>query len=555
MRFKLLSFLVSFLVVEAVADFYVSSNGKDTARGTVSDPFATLGRAQKAVRGVNHGLKKDLTVHIAAGTYYLDKPLTFTSLDSGSNGHRVIWKGESANGGVKISGGIQIKNWSLYDSRRGIWTAKTPVGLQSRHFYVNQNHAQRARQALSRDALTVATNGYKISDDSSAHFLLTTKGIETGEIRGINSFTDRIIPIDHADGSTLVMASPAFENNIIGYDTIQGPFADKGFYVENVLAFLDEPGEYFLDAKAGKIYYKPQLGTKPSAEYLVLGKLEQLLVIAGTYDSPVHDITFQNLNYMHTTWNLPSTNLGYADQQTGGYIGLNKTYDEFEASRPFWYQVPGSVQVSAASNIKFTNGSMVAIMGGFGIGNDANAHSSGLGLGAKDIEISGMYFSQTGANSITVGGIQADAHHPPDPRMVNENNLVTENIIRDTAQTITSAAGILITYTTHTEVSFNDLSLLPYSGIAWGYGWGSNDKGDVPEYENRGLYRYQPVYDTPTILKDGLIMQNIIHDFGRMHTDLAGIYTLSASPNTKIIGNCIFTETEESSGTGKCLSE
>ncbi|KAG5767739.1 hypothetical protein H9Q72_004503 [Fusarium xylarioides] len=549
MRFNLFLFFPLLLGVEATENLYVSPAGRDTARGTISDPFATLGQAQKAVRRINGKLPSDLTVHIAAGTYYLDIPLTFTSVDSGSNEHRIVWKAETTNGGVKLSGGIPVKSWSLQDPSKGIWTAKVPRGLRSRHLYVDQKHAQRARQLLDRSALSISANGYEISSDSSTSFLLTTKGIENGEIRGINSFTDRIIPIDHISGSTLVMASPAFQNNIMGYDTIQQPFADKGFYVENVLDFLDEPGEYFLDANAGKVYYKPEPGTKPSDQYIVLGKLEQLLIVAGTYSSPVRSITFQGFNFMHTTWNLPSTDLGYADQQTGGFIGLNKTYPEFEGSRPFWYQVPGSVQVSAASGIKFTNGSMVALMGGFGIGNDANAHASGVGLGTSNIEISGMYFSQTGANSITVGGIQADAHHPSDPRMVNHDIVITENIIKDTAQTITSAAGILVTYTTGTVISSNDLSSLPYTGIAWGYGWGSNDKGGVPEYENRGLYKYQPVYNTPTVMKQGLIERNLIHDFGRMHTDLAGIYTLSASPDTYIIGNCIFTDTDESSGT------
>jgi hypothetical protein len=73
---------------------------------------------------------------------------------------------------------------------------------------------------------------------------------------------------------------------------------------------------------------------------------------------------------------------------------------------PFCYrwQVPGSVQASAASKITFTEGSMVALMGGFGIGNDPNAHTSGVGVGAKNIEISKMFITQTGSNPITVGG-------------------------------------------------------------------------------------------------------------------------------------------------------
>jgi hypothetical protein len=34
-----------------------------------------------------------------------------------------------------------------------------------------------------------------------------------------------------------------------------------------------------------------------------------------------------------------------------------------------------------------------------------------------------------------------------------------------------------------------------------------------------------------------------------MHSDLGGIYTLSASPNTNLTGNCVLTEIEQSVGT------
>lgn len=326
--------------------------------------------------------------------------------------------------------------------------------------------------------------------------------------------------------------------------------------MENVLAFLDEPNEYYLNSTTGTIYYMPPTGVDPNQQYLVLPRLEQLLVVSGSYDAPVHDVTFQGFNYMHTTWLLPSSDIGYSDQQTGGFMGLNTTYTEFdfESSRPVWWQVPGSVQVSAAHDVTFTNGSMTAIMGGFGIGNDWNAHTSAVGLGAKGIEISGVFFSQTGGNSITLGGIQAAAHHPNDSRQINEGNLITENTFFDTAKHITDSCSILVTYTKGTVISHNDISFAPYSGICYGYGWGTNDAGGNPNYYYRGpdggLYRYQPIYQTPTVMRDGVITKNLIYEFGLQHTDLGGIYTLSASPNTSLEGNYIYSGNTNMSGTG-----
>jgi hypothetical protein len=76
----------------------------------------------------------------------------------------------------------------------------------------------------------VRINGYQVFNDQ-AQFLLTTPGIEHGEVRGINSFTDRYVPIDSiGPNNTLIMAQPAWQNNIIEYDTIIFPFADNGFF-------------------------------------------------------------------------------------------------------------------------------------------------------------------------------------------------------------------------------------------------------------------------------------------------------------------------------------
>ena len=58
---------------------------------------------------------------------------------------------------------------------------------------------------------------------------------------------------------------------------------------------------------------------------------------------------------------------GYVDQQTGAYLGENKTFPQFEATRPTWDQMPSAIQVSAAKNIVFSGGSYTQLGGG-GVG-------------------------------------------------------------------------------------------------------------------------------------------------------------------------------------------
>lgn len=309
------------IVVATFTEIYVSPRGSDIFLGTKLLPFKTLERAQKAVRAVNGNMRADVTVHVAPGTYYLDEPLKFTAADSGSNGHRVIWEGKDAD----ISGGYTmqtifplrlityfwyrkvVNGWTLYDRKKGIYSARVPVGFQTRHLFADQKHAQRARQAVNRTWFETFEDGYHIVD-KQAEYLLTLPGLEQTEFSALNSFTHRFTLVDRAGtNKTLYMKQPSFHLNNIGYDSNFEPYGDWGFYIQNALAFLDEENEYFLDSKEGRLYYKPPAGKDINKMHIVLGKLEQLLILYGTYDKPVHDLTFKGFNYMHSTWSKYSS--------------------------------------------------------------------------------------------------------------------------------------------------------------------------------------------------------------------------------------------------------
>ena len=203
--------------------------------------------------------------------------------------------------------------------------------------------------------------------------------------------------------------------------------------------------------------------------------------------------------------------------------------------------MPSAIQISAAKNIILSGGNVTQIgAGGIGIGNDANAHVTGVGLGATNIIVKDSYFSQIMGNSITAGGIRADAHHPSDRRMLNSNIEISGNIFYNVSSLFSSTVPILATYVQSSTISHNDIYITPYSGICLGYGWGSNDAGGSSEYVKRGLYKYQPQYSTPTIMQNNRIDGNLIHGYGYSHTDLGAIYTLSKSPSTYITNNYAF---------------
>jgi hypothetical protein len=389
------------------------------------------------------------------------------------------------------------------------------------------------------------TNSSMLWDSSEYDWIMEVGDLDGAEIRAVQAFTDRVAPIERVLDREMLMTRPSWDNNIIGYDTFSNP---DGFYnvefltwIQGALSLLEEGGQYYLDSENGTVYYIPLDGEDMETLDAWLGVKEALVAVGGTYDEPAHDIAFEGISFAHTTWLKPGEGYGYVDQQTGGHIGENTTYPEFEATRPHWSQMPAAIQISAAHDISFTGGNYTQMGAcGFGIGNDDNAYISQLGLGAKNVSVVGGYFTQVMGNSIMVGGIQANGHHPSDARMINSHITISENVFWNTSSLISSTVPIMFTYVQHSTISNNDISNVPYSGMTHGYGWGSNDAGGSPEYIRRGLYNYQPLYDTPTVMMNNRIEGNIVSNYGTGHADLGAFYTLSKSPSTYFVNNYAF---------------
>ncbi|KAK4212150.1 xylanase A [Rhypophila decipiens] len=533
----------------AAADVFVSPGGADNNAGTSDKPLKSLPAAQKALRDLlARSPNENITVNLAPGVYPLSAPLVLTEKDSGNNGASVNWVGP----GAVISGGIEVTGWTVESN--GIYSAKVPVGVKSRNLYVNGKAANLARRKVNRGDLRYTSTSITWSN-SGLDWLSSTKGIDKAEMRWISSFTDRYSPIQSVKNRELVMKQNSWFHNNWGYDHISKPNADFGVWVQNALALLVEGGQFFLDSAAGKVYYKPLAGENIATSKAYLGVLEALVTVGGTsYGSPAQNIYFKDISFAHTTWNQV-TDIGYIDQQTGGNIcETNRNYDRsnFESARPWWCQMLSAVQVSAAKNIGFSGGNYTQLgAGGIGIGNDPNAHLSGVGLGASRVAVRDAYFTQIMGNSITAGGIRPDAHHPPDNRMINQYIDITGNIFYNVSVLYSSTVPIFAAYVQYSTITNNDIDYTPYSGICLGYGWGSNDAGGSQEYVNRGLYKYQTKYTTPTISRNNLIQGNLAHRYGYGHTDLGAYYTLSKSPDTYLTDNYAY----DASGFGTYTDE
>ncbi len=532
----------------------VSPTGNDNAAGTPQAPFRTLQRAQQAVRLVNG--RHNVTVQLDDGTYRLQRPLIFTAKDGGLNGNRVRW--EAAPGAHPVlSGAIRITGWKLFNPQRQIYVANTPLHLDSRQLWVNDKLAPVASIEIPRSSVAFTMQGMILKDPKYA-YLARLPEQNRLEVDEAGFFTNRFAPVEKVFGDTLTMQQPAWDNNLWGYDTIEAPYHPElsHLYLENALEFLTQPGQWYLDPAAGKLYLRPPAGADIGSMDVELPRLTVLVSIGNSLAAPVEDLEFRGIRFSHTTWLGPSTNQGYASQQSGSYLAGEDLFypkdpletcahgcPDFESRRNQWSQMPASVQVSAAQRIVFDR-DIFAHLGQYalGIGNDSDATLSGTGLGASDITVRACVFTDDAGGAILAGGVRRDAHHPSDPRQTDRDLIVLDNRIYAVSKDYQDNSAILSTYVSDPVILHNDISDVPYDAIDIGYGWGIQDPGGNANYRNYMLgYRFpqNPVYRTPTTYHDAVVANNRIHDAKQLFHDGGAIYNLSASPGTLITENYI----------------
>lgn len=543
-----------------VTTFHVAPGGDDAGPGSSAQPFRTLTRAQAAVRQVNKD--HDVTVELATGTYGLDQPLVFAADDGGQGPHKVLWK--AAKGATPlISGGLPVTGWTLHDAERGIYVADTPKGLDSRQLWIDGVAADRPALEIRHDDITFTAQGFVLKNPALAA-VATVQNPARLEVEATGIFTDRYSPVERIDGTLVVLKQPAWDNNSWGYDTLNRPFMPEQsrLFLVNAPEFFGKrvewhlsQNQWYIDPAAGKLYVKPWQDGDIQHMSVVLPRLEVLVAVGGTPDRPVRNLEFQGLRFSHTSWMGPSRATGYANQQSGAFLKEGtplrpadawKTCGwgcpEFESMRQKWDQIPGAVQVSAASHIVLRN-NVFSQLGqvALGIGNDDNAHLTGIGLATEGVQVLGNRFAVIAGGAIMAGGVRLDAHHPADPRRINRDLTIADNVITDVARDYKDNAAVLATYIDGAAILHNDISDANYDGIAIGWGWGYNDAGGNRNYrESQKGYLYNPVFDQPTTLRNMRVEGNRVHGVKKWFFDGGAIYNLSANPGTVIRNNHIF---------------
>lgn len=309
--------------------FHVSPQGNDSNPGTASRPFATIERAQRAVRAVDRS--DPIQVWLYQGTYYLDSPLTFEREDSGTSEAPVTWS-TWKDDFVTLSGGRRLDcHWTSHAN--GIMKTMVPEGLDFTQLFVNGERQIRARFP-NNDPSKPGRSGY-----------LTAIGSIPRETKDpypdpnidmtFSSEAPRGVRFDPASFTTKKWSEPqeaeihifqqAYWGNLqwkikhidrstnaiwfgqggqqIGAKWDSDPArVGKGsrFFIENVLEELDAPGEWFLDKHTRILYYYPQPGMNLSAALIEVPWLESVIRFSGSQDAPVHHIRIKGVRFAHT---------------------------------------------------------------------------------------------------------------------------------------------------------------------------------------------------------------------------------------------------------------
>jgi hypothetical protein len=534
----------------------VSPQGDDAGDGTPARPLKTLARAQQAVRAVN--AQANVVVMLGDGVYRLTEPLHFAAADGGQAGATVTWQAAPGASPV-LAGSVRVTGWKLHEASRHIYVADIPLGADPRQIWVNDRLMKRASLEIPRSAVEFTSEGITLLD-AKYDYLARLPAQQRLEVQSTGWFSNRLSPVQSVLGRRLLMQQPAWDNNTWGYDTLNAPVgADTAhLYLNNSLAFMTEPNQFYIDPIVGKLYLRPDRDVEPQRMRVELPRLQYHVAISGTRATPVRDLAFRSIRFSYTSWLGPSSNEGYAGQQSGAFLTGHTPQRprdaisscrwgcrEFETRRNDWSQMPAAIQVSAAERVVFDRVSF-AHLGqiALGIGNNDDAHASGIGLGARSIEVTRSVFSDLAGGAIMAGGISRDAHHPSDPRMANRDLVIANNRICGVSQTYMENSAILSTYVDGALILHNDISNAPYDGIDIGWGWGMNDAGGSAVYHSarRGYYDDPAnlVYDTPTLHRRVVVAYNRIHDIKHVFHDGGAIYNLSASAGTMIAENYIF---------------
>lgn len=518
------------------ADFHISPSGKAGATGTQDDPFATLQEAMAATKALTTPVDT-ITWWLFGGIHRMTDSVFLTPEmnQGGKFAFRLkAWPGTDP----VVSGSVPVTGWTPYVGR--IWKAKLDKPWRSRQLFVNGQRAIRARtepypagfEPVYKDG--ALDNGIRYGMIDLGHPDKDPKNWKHPErIQAVMHFQWKMMSVPvksiQAEGPVydhglITMADKAWWSANLYHDSVKvdgkmttqpgmWSFWRVSFF-ENAMAFLDSPGEWYLDESEQMLYYIPRPGEDMNTATVELPVLERMFTCAGSAGTPVQNIMLDGVTFEHTTWMQPEGEWGYVSDQSGFFAASDKNIVNTTGHVQYVQRTPGSFRFRYAENVSIQNCTFRHI----------GAVALDFGPGCKNNLVDHNTFEDISSAAIQLGGVGPEDAHPSDPAMIVEHNTVTNNTITYTAQEYVDAAAIFAGFTAHSDISFNHISHTNWSGIAMGWGWGLLDPSGYPGIGTAKWHEWGH-YKTPTPNSHNRITYNRIEHFIEDRWDGGMIYT------------------------------
>ena len=496
-KLDLAALLVVALVAHSLhgATFHIAPGGDDSNSGSAARPFATLQRAQRAVRALKQAGKLDepVTVSLHGGSYPLREPVVFDSQDSGTATAPITYAAAPGERPV-LKGGRRIAGWRKFSDR--LWVVDLPEvkagAWRFNQLFVNGESQSRARlphQGFSRVAGcpdgTIKTGYHKGSqrfEFKPGDIRADWTNLQDVEVIVYHFWTDSHLLIKSVDSASNLVTFAYKAGKVFTDD-----FTTNGarYVVKNVFEGLDAPGEWYLDRHTGALYYMPKAGKEMSQVEVVAPELPVFMRLEGSPKQRefVEHLAFRGLTFQFNRFELPP---GNSNEQQGSS------------------SVPAAITLTGARHCRFENCEF----------RNLGTWAIEAGKGCTENAFLGNEIHHIAAGGFRVnGGTERD--HPLER---TSNNLIADNHLHDYGRVYPSAVGILLMHTEGNSVVHNHIHHGYYTGVSVGWVW--NYARSV-SWGNR-------------------IEFNHFHDIGQgLLSDMGGIYTLGVSPGTVIRNNLI----------------
>lgn len=389
---------------------------------------------------------QDYTVLIHGGTYFLNKPLVFTPQDSAAVGHSITYKAADGEHPV-FSSGAPVTGWSfctndpahLATNAAGrLWVADIPKGA-GRVTTLFDGQGRLPRAVGPRVKPSLSHTSALVADRKTLYFpagsLRNYENLQDTELWMVPTFQwcHNLLPLQSIDiekgvAVTVITGTYPLARRATGYDPSQ-------FRICNVPDVLDEPGEWFCDTAAGKIWLWPRDGQAPQG--VVVPVLDELLVLDGdeVARQPVRGLVFDGLTFKHAKREV------WSDEDAG----LQHDWER-------WNKANCLVRFQWTENCVFKNG-LLTESGSGGIRMDLHAQSNRI----ENCEVSFL-----GATGIALIGDKIGED------FMNRRNAVHNNHVHHIALENHHCAGIFMWQSGENEITRNRVHHTPYNGFSIG---------------------------------------------------------------------------------------